>query len=85
MESLKVYGSFLFQDIDDKTDSHTFRKKWGNDPRFEALDRKEREHLLNERCHFEFNWTFLNSLNFIFFVCDSHNHHPYHWITYLDF
>ncbi|PNY04487.1 pre-mRNA-processing protein 40c-like protein [Trifolium pratense] len=36
------------EDINDHTDYHTFRKTWGNDPRFEALDRKEREHLLNE-------------------------------------
>jgi transcription elongation regulator 1 len=47
---------FDFQDIDHNTDYQTFRKKWGNDPRFEALDRKDREHLLNERyymrkCH----------------------------------
>lgn len=38
-------------DIDHNTDYQTFRKKWGNDPRFEALDRKDREHLLNERIH----------------------------------
>lgn len=37
------------QDIDHTTDYYTFRKKWGNDPRFEALDRKDRENLLNER------------------------------------
>ncbi|CAI0405101.1 unnamed protein product [Linum tenue] len=37
------------EDIDQYTDYYTFRKKWGNDPRFEALDRKDREHLLNER------------------------------------
>lgn len=30
-------------------DYHTFKKKWGKDPRFEALDRKERELLLNEK------------------------------------
>lgn len=35
--------------IDHKTDYQTFRKKWGDDPRFLALDRKDREHLLNER------------------------------------
>lgn len=39
----------VFQDIDATTDYHTFRKKWGHDPRFEALDRKDRESLLNER------------------------------------
>ncbi|KAK2972597.1 hypothetical protein RJ640_007066 [Escallonia rubra] len=37
------------EDIDHTTDYHTFRKKWSNDPRFEALDRKEREIVLNER------------------------------------
>lgn len=37
------------EDIDHNTDYHAFRKKWGHDPRFEALDRKEREVLLNER------------------------------------
>ncbi|KAH1219973.1 Pre-mRNA-processing protein 40C [Glycine max] len=42
------------EDINYNTDFQTFRKKWGNDPRFEALDRKEQEHLLNERCHFAF-------------------------------
>uniref|UniRef100_A0A2P2JH43 Pre-mRNA-processing protein 40C isoform X1 n=2 Tax=Rhizophora mucronata TaxID=61149 RepID=A0A2P2JH43_RHIMU len=36
-------------DIDQNTDYQTFKKKWGIDPRFEALDRKDREHLLNER------------------------------------
>ncbi|KAL8139925.1 hypothetical protein V2J09_005946 [Rumex salicifolius] len=37
------------KDINENTNYHTFKKKWGNDLRFEALDRKEREHLLNER------------------------------------
>ncbi|KHN45819.1 Transcription elongation regulator 1 [Glycine soja] len=37
------------EDINYNTDYQTFRKKWRNDPRFEALDRKEQEHLLNER------------------------------------
>ncbi|RDX86902.1 Pre-mRNA-processing protein 40C, partial [Mucuna pruriens] len=37
------------EDINHNTDYQTFRKKWGYDPRFEALDRKEQEHLLNER------------------------------------
>ena len=37
------------QDIDDQTDYQTFKKKWGHDPRFVALERKEREALLNER------------------------------------
>ncbi|XP_068646945.1 pre-mRNA-processing protein 40C-like isoform X2 [Aristolochia californica] len=37
------------EDIDHRTDYQTFKRKWGNDPRFEALDRKERELLLNEK------------------------------------
>lgn len=37
------------QDINHNTDYQTFKKKWGNDPRFEALDRKERDALFNER------------------------------------
>ncbi|WCJ41921.1 pre-mRNA-processing protein 40C [Euphorbia peplus] len=37
------------EDIDHNTDYQSFRRKWGDDPRFEALDRKDREHLLNER------------------------------------
>lgn len=52
VELLNAYRSFDFQDINHSTDYQTFRKKWGNDPRFEVLDRKEREHLLSERCHF---------------------------------
>ncbi|XP_050227397.1 pre-mRNA-processing protein 40C isoform X2 [Mercurialis annua] len=37
------------EDIDHNTDYQRFRKKWSNDPRFGAVDRKDREHLLNER------------------------------------
>ncbi|XP_021724656.1 pre-mRNA-processing protein 40C-like isoform X2 [Chenopodium quinoa] len=37
------------EDIDHTTDYYTFRKRWGHDPRFEALERKDREALLNER------------------------------------
>ncbi|KAL1561633.1 pre-mRNA-processing protein 40C-like [Salvia divinorum] len=37
------------EDIDQNTDYQTFKRRWGEDPRFLALDRKEREHLLNER------------------------------------
>ena len=40
---------FNIQQIDHQTDYHTFKKKWGHDVRFMALDRKEREALLNER------------------------------------
>ncbi|KAL3502269.1 hypothetical protein ACH5RR_036718 [Cinchona calisaya] len=39
------------EDIDHHTNYQTFKKKWGHDPRFDALDRKEREALLNERIH----------------------------------
>lgn len=37
------------EDIDHNTDYQSFRKKWGSDQRFMALERKEREMLLNER------------------------------------
>ncbi|XP_057478904.1 pre-mRNA-processing protein 40C isoform X1 [Actinidia eriantha] len=37
------------EDIDHSTDYQTFKKIWGDDLRFMALDRKERELLLNER------------------------------------
>ncbi|PHT81167.1 Pre-mRNA-processing protein 40C [Capsicum annuum] len=37
------------EDINEDTDYQSFKKKWGHDPRFETLDRKEREVLLNER------------------------------------
>lgn len=43
------YHPDIFQDIDKHTDYHIFKKKWGNDLRFESLERKEREALLNER------------------------------------
>eukprot|EP00252_Welwitschia_mirabilis_P018920 TRINITY_DN4241_c0_g2_i1.p1 TRINITY_DN4241_c0_g2~~TRINITY_DN4241_c0_g2_i1.p1 ORF type:complete len:714 (+),score=170.12 TRINITY_DN4241_c0_g2_i1:212-2143(+) len=36
-------------DITHKTEYESFSKKWGHDPRFLALDRKERESLLKER------------------------------------
>ncbi|PKA62757.1 Pre-mRNA-processing protein 40C [Apostasia shenzhenica] len=35
--------------IDYRTDFQTFKRKWSGDPRFEALDRKERELLFNEK------------------------------------
>ncbi|XP_076890524.1 uncharacterized protein LOC143541637 [Bidens hawaiensis] len=37
------------EDINHNTDYQSFKRKWGHDPRFEALERKEREVLLNER------------------------------------
>lgn len=45
----KWLTSYACQDIDHKTDYHSFKRKWGGDPRFEAIDRKERELLLNEK------------------------------------
>ncbi|CAN1297695.1 Pre-mRNA-processing protein 40C, partial [Linum perenne] len=49
IEGFKQLLEEASEDIDQYTDYQTFRKKWGNDRRFEALDRKDREHLLNER------------------------------------
>ncbi|PON93729.1 WW domain containing protein [Trema orientale] len=49
IESFKQLLEEASEDIDHKTDYQIFRKKWGDDPRFLALDRKDREHLLNER------------------------------------
>lgn len=49
VEGLKQLLEEAKEDIDHNTDYHAFRKKWGHDPRFEALERKEREVLLNER------------------------------------
>uniref|UniRef100_A0A2N9IEN5 Pre-mRNA-processing protein 40C n=1 Tax=Fagus sylvatica TaxID=28930 RepID=A0A2N9IEN5_FAGSY len=49
IEGFKQLLEEASEDIDQNTDYQSFRKKWGNDPRFEALDRKDREHLLNER------------------------------------
>ncbi|MED6158668.1 hypothetical protein PIB30_034913, partial [Stylosanthes scabra] len=49
IEGFKQLLDEASEDIDHNTDYQTFRKKWGNDPRFEALDRKEWEHLLSER------------------------------------
>ncbi|KAL0743152.1 hypothetical protein Bca4012_084665 [Brassica carinata] len=43
------FSYLVLEDIDKHTDYHTFKKKWGNDLRFESLERKERESLLNER------------------------------------
>ncbi|XP_073000923.1 pre-mRNA-processing protein 40C [Typha latifolia] len=37
------------EDIDHKSDYQAFKRKWGSDPRFEGLDRKERELLFNEK------------------------------------
>ncbi|XP_031255793.1 pre-mRNA-processing protein 40C-like [Pistacia vera] len=51
IEGFKQLLEEALEDIDHNTDYQTFRKKWGSDPRFEALDRKDRELLLNERYH----------------------------------
>ncbi|KAF2545751.1 hypothetical protein F2Q70_00022885 [Brassica cretica] len=49
VEGFKQLLDEASKDIDKHTDYHTFKKKWGNDLRFESLERKEREALLNER------------------------------------
>ncbi|GKD19988.1 pre-mRNA-processing protein 40C isoform X2 [Tanacetum coccineum] len=50
--AIKGYKQLLDEakeDIDHNTDYQIFKRKWGYDSRFEALDRKERESLFNER------------------------------------
>lgn len=37
------------EDMNHKSDFQSFKRKWGGDPRFEAMDRKEREFLFNEK------------------------------------
>nr|XP_007131664.1 hypothetical protein PHAVU_011G031500g [Phaseolus vulgaris]ESW03658.1 hypothetical protein PHAVU_011G031500g [Phaseolus vulgaris] len=49
IEGFKQLLDEASEDINYNTDYQSFRKKWANDPRFEALDRKEQEHLLNDR------------------------------------
>ncbi|CAL0329320.1 unnamed protein product [Lupinus luteus] len=49
IEGFKKLLDEASEDINHNTDYQTFREKWGDDPRFKALDRKEREHLLSER------------------------------------
>ncbi|CAH2053273.1 unnamed protein product [Thlaspi arvense] len=49
VEGFKQLLDEASKDIDQHTDYRDFKKKWGNDLRFEALERKERESLLNER------------------------------------
>ncbi|XP_022992104.1 pre-mRNA-processing protein 40C [Cucurbita maxima] len=49
IEGFKQLLDSASEDIDHTTSYQTFKKKWGNDPRFEALDRKDRENLLSER------------------------------------
>ncbi|KAL4570025.1 hypothetical protein LXL04_025674 [Taraxacum kok-saghyz] len=50
--AIQAYKSLLDEakeDINHTTDYQTFKRKWGHDPRFESVDRKDRESLLNER------------------------------------
>ncbi|XVF85511.1 hypothetical protein PTKIN_Ptkin17bG0123300 [Pterospermum kingtungense] len=49
IEGFKQLLDEASEDIDQNTNYQTFKRKWGSDPRFEALDRKDRELLLNER------------------------------------
>jgi len=42
-------SKYILQDINEKTAYQDFKRKWGADSRFEALDRKEREALFNEK------------------------------------
>ncbi|KAL3678003.1 hypothetical protein R1sor_020959 [Riccia sorocarpa] len=43
------YRSLLLTELSHHTTYENFAKTWGEDPRFEALERKDRETLLNER------------------------------------
>ncbi|KAI5072388.1 hypothetical protein GOP47_0012996 [Adiantum capillus-veneris] len=49
VEGFKQLLEEASKDINYNTDYEKFAKKWGSDPRFEALERKDRESLLNER------------------------------------
>ncbi|XP_039054774.1 pre-mRNA-processing protein 40C-like [Hibiscus syriacus] len=49
IEGFKKLLGEASEDIDHNTNYQSFKRKWGSDPRFEALDRKDRELLLNER------------------------------------
>ncbi|XP_021302845.1 pre-mRNA-processing protein 40C isoform X2 [Sorghum bicolor] len=49
VEAYKELLEEASEDINQKTDYQEFKRKWGADPRFEALDRKEREVLFNEK------------------------------------
>ncbi|XVF02932.1 hypothetical protein REPUB_Repub04eG0217200 [Reevesia pubescens] len=49
IEGFKQLLDEASEDIDHSTNYQTFKRKWGSDPRFEALDRKDRELLLSER------------------------------------
>ncbi|TVU30315.1 hypothetical protein EJB05_21929 [Eragrostis curvula] len=49
IEAYKQLLEEASEDINSKTDYQEFKRKWGADPRFEALDRKEREALFSEK------------------------------------
>ncbi|XP_062200710.1 pre-mRNA-processing protein 40C-like isoform X2 [Phragmites australis] len=49
VEAYKQLLEEASEDINTKTDYQEFKRKWGADPRFEALDRKERDALFNEK------------------------------------
>ncbi|WVZ59373.1 hypothetical protein U9M48_009523 [Paspalum notatum var. saurae] len=49
VEAYKELLEEASEDINQKTDYQEFKRKWSADPRFEALDRKEREVLFNEK------------------------------------
>ncbi|KAL0368565.1 UNVERIFIED_CONTAM: Pre-processing protein 40C [Sesamum calycinum] len=49
LEGFKQLLEEAKEDIDHNTDYQAFKRRWGEDPRFQALERKEREALLNER------------------------------------
>ncbi|XVE91918.1 hypothetical protein REPUB_Repub01dG0052600 [Reevesia pubescens] len=49
IEGFKQLLNEASEDIDHNTNYQTFKRKWGSDPRFEALNRKDRELLLSER------------------------------------
>ncbi|AQK65003.1 Pre-mRNA-processing protein 40C [Zea mays] len=49
VEAYKELLEEASEDINQKTDYQEFKRKWGADTRFEALDRKEREILFSEK------------------------------------
>uniref|UniRef100_A0A0D9XKU0 WW domain-containing protein n=1 Tax=Leersia perrieri TaxID=77586 RepID=A0A0D9XKU0_9ORYZ len=49
VEAYKQLLEEVSEDINSNKDYQEFKRKWGTDPRFEALDRKEREALFNEK------------------------------------
>ncbi|AQK64997.1 Pre-mRNA-processing protein 40C [Zea mays] len=51
VEAYKELLEEASEDINQKTDYQEFKRKWGADTRFEALDRKEREILFSEKLH----------------------------------